>query len=51
MGDLDDDLNHDPQVVITCDKPAKHVDLNTGEWVVDKNNTSLCTADKKEILK
>lgn len=51
MDDLDDDLDHDPQVVIACNKPAQHVNLDTGAWVVDKNNTTLCTADKKQILK
>ena len=51
MDDLDDDLDHDPQVVIDCEKPTLHVDINTGDWVADKNNTSLCTADKGEILR
>ena len=51
MDDLDDDLDYDPQVVIACNKPVQHVNLDTGAWVVDKNNTTLCTADKKQILK
>lgn len=48
---LNEDLDYDPQVVILCDKVTRHVDVNTGDWIVDKNSSRLCTTDRKEILK
>lgn len=48
---LNDELDYDPQVAISCDKVTRHVDVNTGDWVVDKNSTRLCTTDNNEILK
>ncbi|KAL9964038.1 hypothetical protein ACROYT_G027612 [Oculina patagonica] len=48
---LNDELDYDPQVAISCDKVTRHVDVNTGDWVADKNSTRLCTTDKNEILK
>lgn len=51
MDILNDDLDYDPQVAISCDKLTRHVDVNTGDWIADDNSTRLCTTDKKEILK
>lgn len=47
---LNDDLDYDPQVAISCDKVTRHVDVNTGDWIADKNSTRLCTTDKTKIL-
>lgn len=47
---LNDDLDYHPQVAISCDKVTRHVDVNTGDWIADKNSTRLCTTDKTKIL-
>lgn len=47
---LNDELDYDPQVAISCDKVTRHVDVNTGDWITDKNSTRLCTTDKTKIL-
>ena len=47
---LNDDLDYDPQVAISCDKVTRHVDVNTGDWIADKNSTRLCTTDKTKVL-
>lgn len=47
---LNDDLDYNPQVAITCDKVTRHVDINSGDWIADKNSTRLCTTDKTKIL-
>ena len=49
--EFDDFLDYEPQVAIICGKLTKHVDVDTGGWVEDKNSTRLCSMDRKEIMR
>ncbi|XP_028405436.1 amyloid-beta A4 protein-like [Dendronephthya gigantea] len=44
-------LDYEPQIAISCEKVAKHIDVKTGVWTDDLLKEKFCSTEPSAILK